>query len=1430
MIDRNVPKKFVADKDERLLQPGDMIEAQNITITERGEGSGSIVKTFKGASSASPDTGVFILEDNVEVVGKAEDTQNGLVYFFAAPQGAESQDASRILQYNPQTAKYKEVLKSSWLNFRGVEFVKGDVLNKDFDRDGVVETILYFTDNTNPPRRINVQKALAGDYDGYSNSELDIALSSMRAAPTKPPTFSFTTDTNVSTNNFIQDSLQYATQIIYNDGEVSALSPYSKLAISQAAAFGGLEESDYNVVQYVQNVCSIRHNIDSDHPELKKIRLLARSGNSGSFFVVDEFDPNTSVNRAYYGTDVEVYSSATQSYKFYNDILGKVVSDNVVNKLYDNVPLKAEGQALIGSRLMYSNYTEGFDNAPLNPDHFSITPKYSSEGAGVESFASDSDVGSVYSSSASPFQITLNLEGAANISDSTSFPAGTNVEVSFVFKPEFNAIGTGANTVLDINALGWDNGVGPFNPTPTQITLTNDETSGITFPTPNETNKKFSLSLFTPEEFTSSDALAAYIREEIDDVEVKLNYDFTGLTLNASGYDDVVLNCTLELTWKFGEEDTAPVGDEDNLLLKPRISRIRFTSYGVTDSGSFDNIEILGANVWDSLGAAGNQQNEITYSSVTNTLASESINISALGQTASFKQGANHAFGVVFYDKYGRSGFVNEIGSVYVKAPHERSPVGFGPVSMEFDFSDDDINNSIPSWADSYQIVYAGSNVAEVFQYTVGGAFPRRLTTHTGGSFDLDTSTHNLYISLKTLDQYRRDKDVLRDYSFTKGDKLRIISRRNDSDDGFLFPSSSDGDIMEFDVVGVETIDEVPLHVLQGTSHDVDDSNPHQGTFVVVTAPAVEAKSGVSGSENKYTNFDWYHVTDTDYPSGTAVTFGNYWNKNVLVEIITPKKATAEKVYYEIGERRRIGAYRNSNDSDMGPAFTVSSGDVHYRAVAAKTPKRVGSPLAWNTDNNLENPEDWEYTARYVEDSSISDLFPSKSWDRGRAHSVFNDAAEIVRYNSVTYSDAYADDTSVLSLSSFNPSLGNFFDLPSEYGACRYIDNISGSLVALQENKLSIVKVNKSVISTASQSGLVGLSTDVLSSPEFFGGDYGTQNPESALVIDGAIYFVDKARRAVLRGTRKGMEVLSDIDIKSFFDSTLAAWDATTGTRIISGYDPDDSVYFVTLFDGALNKQFTLGYNLGGFWQGTYTFQATCYAAINDKMIACRYNTTPSGTNDELIWNFTSESSNNFMKSPPSVHESKVTVVSNVEPSMVKQYNSISLEADSAWNTQLESSLGQTTDNLVFSKKEDAHYADVTGDTSVNSLGQFIPVGRVSANASNLITLSNSLAGLHIPKGYTLYKNTGSETFTTLVVPVTSVDYANKTISHAGGTLSVAVGDDIFVAAPKKLTGDQIRGHYCKIKCSITPSGSSREELYAINANFVNSKANHSKN
>jgi hypothetical protein len=437
---------------------------------------------------------------------------------------------------------------------------------------------------------------------------------------------------------------------------------------------------------------------------------------------------------------------------------------------------------------------------------------------------------------------------------------------------------------------------------------------------------------------------------------------------------------------------------------------------------------------------------------------------------------------------------------------------------------------------------------------------------------------------------------------------------------------------------------------------------------------------------------------------------------------------------------------------------------------------------------------------------------------------VYQEAAEVNRYNGITYSEAYADDTAVLKLSSFTPSLANFFDLPSEKGRCSYIESFLDDLICFQETKCSLVKVNKDVIQTGSQAGLVSLSTSVLNNVTPFGGDFGTQNPESVLIRDGVAYAADKARAAIVRFSLQGMNPISEIDIKSYVESRFGIWENDGGTKIISGYDPDDDIYYATLLADSDENSTTIGWDAKrNFWQGTYTFYPDIYASVRDKFFFCKYQSVSDGE-DMLIHEFTDTSnSNNFVTG---IKTSKVTVVSNYNPSMVKQYNSISLEGDSAWTTTLESSTGQTTANLVFDEKEDAFYANVTGDTSSNSTNQYIPIGTVASIDGNVVTMTNNLRGIHIPAGYSVYQNNNGVLYISLGITVSSVDRPNAQVTVSDGSV-IALNDKLFVANTGGITGDQIRGHYCKIKCSITPASTLKKELYSINANFVNSKANH---
>ena len=1429
MIEKIIPNKLVLDQDERLLESGNMILSQNVSVSYRyssssGSANQGIMKTMKGVLSASPDTGQPSLEASVTVIGQVPDVQRGYIYFFVASDSGHNNDM--IVRYSPKDNDYVEVFKSSWLNFDKAGFVKADVINKSFQRDGVLQTVLYFTDNNNPPRKINVERALSGDYSAFSSSELDIALGSMRAASTYPPSFVFETDSTVNENNFEQNQFQFATQIVYTDGEVSALSPYSKLAISQASVFGGIEDTDYGVARNTQNVCVIKTNVTANHPDISKVRLLARNGNSGGFFVVDEFDPSSNLSRYIAGGSKVVYDSNSQEYTFYNDSLGRTISDTESQKLYDNVPQKAQGQTIAGSRLMYSNYTEGYPNHPIHSSA-SITPVYTNNMSGANSYIASGDTALIFSHAAGSMNVQLDLENGSLLGPTTEIPAGSICTISFTFAPDFVATAASGN-LMDIPVTQDD------REDPTYTTKVGSlRVTSATFDDLQTANKTVQVVARIPEDKTPSQ-LADFIHLTLDEVgPIPLDYTLTSVSATGFNVDDTTISdCTARVFFKFGEDTTA---SGDTIVFKPRITRIKLTDLVINGVGP---TEFFPGDTSDVFDRPGNSQSEVTYSSVTDPASSDFISIDSVGATATFKSGANHAFGIVYYDKYGRSGFVNELGAAYVKSIPERHTTP-GSVAMRFDLSSTSFE--APSWADSYQIVYSGSSVSDVFQYTVGGAYYRRLTTDTAGTYDRDDSTHNIYVSLKTLDQYRRDKDVTLDYSFTEGDKLRIISHANSGDTARVYNVLSSGsNVMEFDVVGVETIESAPIRNVT-TAETIADRSPHNGTFLVLSAPAVEGTAGNVGAVEKYVGFDWYQITGENYNStDTVSSVTNYWNRDVLVEIVSPKKSTSEKVYYEIGERRKCGAYKDPSVGPHGPSFVISGGDVYYRARACKAPVYSSS---WST-NNSENPESWTYRTKYLEDGSVSDLYQSKAWDRGRAHSAFQEAATVNRYNSITYSEAYADDTSKLSLSSFTPSLANFFDLPSEYGSCTYISRFMDNILAMQDNKCSIVGLEKGVLQTASQEGLISLSTKVLNNITPYGGDYGTINPESVVIRDAVAYAIDKNMAAVFKLSSNGLSVLSDTDLGGldYIFDVHSALSGNANFKIVSGYDPSDDIFYFTLKKEGFSPGFTYGWNeQADFWQGTYTFYPDIYSNMKDDFIICNY-AAVTNNSDQLIHKFSDSANSNVFPGSSTAADSKVHVVSNYNPSMVKAYKSISLESDSAWTVDLKSSNGDETDDLVFTEKEDAFYARVTGAIS-NSFksGDIIPIGEVESLAGydggtkTEITFKNSLRGISIPVGYNIAKAVDADTYSVIendqtnTARVLSVDRDNRKV-YMDGTITAqfSAGDKLYLRSSRRVNGDQLRGHYAIIRCSITPSGTSVEELYCINAHFVESKANHS--
>jgi len=1462
MIDKTIPNRLQADADQRLVRPeaGEMLDAQNVTIAEGGSSSSGIIKNVRGTIAGTP---LYASDrvsdaDAVTVIGSVSDPQRGYIYWFVSDNSGDSEDA--IYQYNASngddasftTGKYRVVVKGAFLDFNSGGFVKADILNAAFQQDGQTESILYFTDNINPPRKINVDRAISGSYDGEVGLQRKRSIEAIKGAETRSPNFSFASDLTVKSNGFLDSVFQFATQYKYIDGEESAISPYSALAVGRGLSLGHIEHTESTSTPSLSalsdNVCEISLNINPYKHDVEKVRLLARKGNLGAFYVVDQFDPKVNFVRSVFGNTNTLYDSATGVYKFYNDRTGPSVPNFTTNKLYDNVPLLAAGQSLSGGRLMYSSYLEGRPNSEITSGDVQLSVNYSSENTEASSLIPSSDAANVIKQGGQNTQeVDINLLGGdafgSSATSQTAVAGGTKIRLSFTIQPTATNVaksgsggslvsfpitqidntsspqvihtGTASRNTLDLSPEEVDTNTNGSNP-PISV--------NISYTTPFDTNVQ-----------GVRDALKNVI-EQLPEAPVR--YDMaaeTTFSLAADAGSTLVATTSSASEFKvfYKLDDITAATNTDaakaQLIIKTRISRVSFDEINFVASDR----TVTGGDLGDVLVAGMDDASDFSITGGASGVASQSASAVKMESVSGFKSGSTHNFGIVYYDEFNRSGFVNKIGSVYVPTPAERSTSPKGAASVRVTFSD---NFTPPSWASRYQIVYSGrASVGEFTQYTVGGAFGAKKRNGAAGedgkfTADLDVNSKRLYVSLKTLDIYNKEKPSSRSYSFTKGDKLRVISHRAAADDSTVYPLSEDdgggaGNSIEFDVVGVEVLgSDAETNPIVGGTGDV--AVEKTGTFLILEAPEIAAGVG------KYNGFDWFDVTNTVRTSTTVSGNSNKWPQQVVVEVFTPKTMDENVGYYEIGHGALAGVRKdNGNVNAHGNFIDLYNGDVFNKPISCKSPVYNTSASAWNPQSS----ENWEYRTIPVETSNPSEKRPLTDWNKGRAHAVFEDAEEVRRYNGITYSDAYAEDVSNFSLSSFNPSLANFFSLDSANGACNYIGNFRDDyLLAIQENRASRIPIGKDIITSPNTSNIVSISTEVLNTPTYYSGDFGCgNNPESVLIRDGNAFFVDTSRKKLVRLTSEGLSPISENGVDSLFKTNIDLFQAQGGTRIVSGYDPEDDQYYVTLRESGSFDGLTLGYNVSaGAWQSRYTFFPDMYADQNGTMYSAYYNDPANANNAELFFSHDNESAYNTFYG--TFGDSVVKIASNSNPSMTKVFNAVSLEGSSPnWVADpIVTDLNSNAQSLGFVEKEGSYYSFITRDE--NGTKHITGVGRVASLGSDAatITFDNRVNRNPIPYGSNirLILNEAYSDIGTFATDVTFVRFVDAYTIEVAGTINIQlnglVGGDLVAVSEATINGDPVRGHWAEI--TLTNNNADAFELYCVNTHVAQSDQDHS--
>jgi len=1144
-VNKLTPRYLNKDDDSRLVKSTEMTDALNIRVSFDDDGDGLVIKNAYGNQEVTL-IGALPAGTN-KVIGSTANEQNGAIYYYVW----NSNGDHSIYRYSAGANTSTQVYSDSVLGFTENGFVKGDVITSI---DG--DELLYFNDGFTAPKKINASKALRGQYPSEFTTGTDeeklLFLTVAKQPPLDPPSYNIVNNPNLGENRISDKVFQFAYRYVYEDGEVSALSPYSSLTASIAQLRDGFNTQSakdfYNQINvFVKNSIA----------DVEKIQVYAREGNEGTFYQVKEFDNNGTANPT--------------TVNFTNSTVGEALSVTDKNKLYDNVPQLADSQEIASGRLMYGGYTDGYPNIDIDvelvdnykegPTIYNVGTSLNTDGRTVSlDFSSLPASVSVNSKVFINFFIDTN-QITINGSGGTSF-AFAGVGVSYYENDSANNF---AYDVFTLSAVAdaTTNGAN-FDSSGIQIQEYVDIPSG-------QTRQQI---IDAVNARLDDIVYSVALRKPVDSDSI-MNFNGTGNTGNLKG----VMEFSAFITHATGTTASS-------VEFRPITAELQVQEYYKSDVRM--NIALSDPII----------VNLSTYevSTSSSQLNVGSFFLSNLGvETKTFKSGSSHKIGIVYYDDRNRSGGVQGLGDVYINALNDRTTENdlYGAASVVMRLPD-----SAPAWARRWAPVYVGKgNTDSKFIYGVGGAFaPYR----TDDASNLFSSPELIYVSINTLlgknNSYKVSAGSLIDYTFEEGDKLRVISYEG----GY--------ETAEFNVVGYKTLLNDETNPILDTSSTASaesttgeflliEENPEATNFTLSkinsrsskwfekcvvevyskkkekedniyyeVGKSYEVVNGVHSDERTNTTLD---ITVTSSISGLL--FGTSEHKlfkgdnltvgSNVISIGNTYVASGVNYFYATDKSitpLAVGSYNNTTVNNPEKVIDLSLGDAYFRPRAIFTTN--GQLAASNYRIYLRQTA----IVKYIDDYSVSDFFVSKGTSIGRPIAYIPDAKTVKRSGSITYSEPYLQEGTFNGLSSFNLSLANFKDLAYEHGSIKGLISYDERLYFIQENRSGVLAVNRGVITTGSGDNIVSLSKDILQSEQYYVGEYGTSNPESIANRDGMVYFADVKRGKVLRIDSQGLTIISDVNLSSYFDNKFGIISNYQPSTVIGGMDKDNDEYIVS--------------------------------------------------------------------------------------------------------------------------------------------------------------------------------------------------------------------------------------------------------------------------
>jgi len=353
----NLVRNFIKGRmnksvDERLVPQGEYIDARNIRMGSTEDSEIGAVENSKGNTQLTalvyPPTGTA-LSGNATCLGAYSDGANETMYWFVHdPSFVDSGYAGvldLIVSYNMRSDLLTyHVVSTSALNFDPQYLITGVNL---------VDNLLFFTDDINPPRRINIGTAYPQPVAFGDDLLLGEDILVIKRPPSEAPNIEAVEV--VSREDYMEDRfLCFGYRWEYANNEYSATSQFSEpIFESEPFAFSEEEHLNVGMVNSVQ-VCDVT--VSTGSSLVKGIDILFKEMDDNIIRVIEKVDKaNSSLS------DGSQYTIQFSKQKIFT-----ILPESEILRLYDNVPRLAKAQTLMGNRIVYGNYLEGYDMLNTN--------------------------------------------------------------------------------------------------------------------------------------------------------------------------------------------------------------------------------------------------------------------------------------------------------------------------------------------------------------------------------------------------------------------------------------------------------------------------------------------------------------------------------------------------------------------------------------------------------------------------------------------------------------------------------------------------------------------------------------------------------------------------------------------------------------------------------------------------------------------------------------------------------------------------------------------------------------------------------------------------------------------------------------------------------------------------------------------------------